>query len=232
MFFNFNQMNRDSLFFRMYFTDKDLNFSGAISEKQKEGGTFGVSVGAKVWNWDNEIMALIELCDTVYKVSENQLSPKFYMNFGSIRLKQEMLTDPENLEKVMDSHLRSYNLSVIDDSWGIYFSWEQKTYLGFINPSNEQIVFASRVDTTINGLINDIDGGPGYFPVQVSKDDEWLRPIQTLEFKSMFKNGQFDLPDIIDPEANKRLKEMTAALHENDNPVLMLVKKKRDLNIW
>jgi len=232
MFFNFNQMNRDSLFFRLYFTDRELNFTSVIPEKQIDASSFGVSIGAQVWNWNDEILALIELCDTVYKVNEDHLSPKAYMNFGRIRLKKEMLTDPGSFQEVMDNHLLSYNLSVVDDNWGIYFSWEQKTYLGFINPANEQLVFASRIDTTMKGLINDIDGGPGYFPVQMSKGDEWLRPIQAVEFQDMLQNGHFDKVDVEDSEANKDLKEMAARLKENDNPVLMLVKKKKNLTIW
>ena len=87
-------------------------------------------------------------------------------------------------------------------------------------------------DTSMNGFINDIDGGPGFFPTQKFEGDVWINAISAFDFHNMYQNGQFENSDVLDPEANKGLRAMASSLDEYDNPVLMIVKKKRGTTKW
>jgi len=231
-FFEF-LMGPNSSLYRVYFTDRDLKLTGDISWEQEIVATYSLSVGTQVWNCDDEILARIEFCDTIYAIDRSLISPKVYLDFGSIRFRTEMLAvnDPKSFVKAVDNHVLNYSLATINVSWGIRFSLEQKTHLGLLNPDNQELVFASRIDTSMNGFINDIDGGPGYFPAKKFQEDEWIAAISAFDFHSMQQNGQFKNADVIDPDANKILNEMAAKLDVNDNPVLMLLKKKKNQTI-
>ena len=229
-----SMMGTNSSIFKVYLTDRDLKLKGDIIWEQKVNAAYSLSVGTQVLNWDDEILAQIEFCDTIYAINRNLLYPKVYLDFGSTRFTTDMLAvhDPMKLMSAIDNHVFNYSLATIDDIWGIKFSLEQKEYLGLLNPDNQELVFASRVDTSMSGFINDIDGGPGYFPSKKFKEDDWIVAISAFDFHNMYQNGQFKNADVIDPDANKILNKMAAKLDENDNPVLMLLKKKTNPTIW
>ena len=227
--FFYSMMGTNSSIFKVYFTNRNLKLKGDISWEQRVIATYSISAGTQVWNWDDEILAQIEFCDTIYTINRSLLSPKVYLDLGSIRFSTEMLAvnDAMSLMDAVDNHVFNYSLAALDNIWGIKFSWKQKKYLGLLNPDNQEIVFASRIDTSMGGFINDIDGGPGYFPTKRFNEDEWIVAISALDFHNLYQNGQFENADLIYPNANKTLNKMASKLNDDDNPVLMILKKKK-----
>jgi len=232
--FFYSMMNTYSSIFKVYFTNRNLKPKGDISWEQKVYVAYSLSIGAQVWNWDDEILAQIEFCDTIFTINRSLHSPKVYLDFGRIRFTTDMLAvkDPKSLMNSIDNHVFDYSLATLDDIWGLKFSLKQKKYLGFLNPDNQEIIFASRIDTSMGGLINDIDGGPGYFPSKRFNEDEWIVAISALDFHNLYQNGQYENAGLIYPGANKTLNKMASKLNDDDNPVLMLLKKKKNLSIW
>jgi len=220
--------------FKVFITNKALKVKGEISWEQKVNAAYSLSVGAQVQDWNNEIMAQIEFCDTIYAIKRSLLLPKIYLDFGNMRFTVDMLAvhDPVKLVSDIDNHIFSYDLATLNDIWGIKFSWKQNKYLGLLNPESNEIVFASKIDTAMGGFINDIDGGPGYFPSKRFKEDDWIVAIPAYNFQNMYQNGQFENTDLIYPNANKTLNKMASKLEADDNPVLMLLKKKMDPTKW
>lgn len=231
LFYHIIQNNRDSLYFRMYLTDNEFNFKGAFSQEKEFEPAYG-SFGAKVWDYQDQNLIQIELCDTIYRIDGSNLVPGFFLDFGKERISSDFFNNSESQDYNSNNYITYYSITSINNIWTINFHYQEKTRLGIINPIDRQVVFAAEIDTTRDGLINDLDGGPGYFPFRKFQDDRWLVSIPAFEFQNWFINEDFNDQKILDPEANARLKIMAGQIKENDNPVIMIIKPKSNLEIW
>lgn len=74
-----------------------------------------------------------------------------------------------------------------------------------------------------SGLINDMDGGPEFWPVGSVNDSTVYMLIQAHEF--MNKTGPSDIPEVTEtkPGQFSNLKDIINDVKEDDNAILMLV---------
>ena len=75
------------------------------------------------------------------------------------------------------------------------------------------------------GLMNDIDGGPHFWPSMnacIQNDKQSVQILQPLKLKESLTEKYFSTRDIKDREAHQRLKNMLEKLDFDDNPLLMI----------
>jgi hypothetical protein len=76
------------------------------------------------------------------------------------------------------------------------------------------------------GFINDLDGGPNFYPSFTHDGENLIMSIQSNELKSYVSGDSFKNAPAQHPEKKKALEELADSLSESDNPVLMVVTMK------
>ena len=76
----------------------------------------------------------------------------------------------------------------------------------------------------MNSVINDYDGGMAFWPDGMTRDGRHYKVIQLYRLKDHFKKPKPE--NLKYPEKYDELKRMVDSSHEDDNPIIMLVKLK------
>lgn len=76
------------------------------------------------------------------------------------------------------------------------------------------------------GFINDLDGGPNFYPSFTHNGINLGMSIQPEELKSYVSGDSFKNAIVKQPEKKKALEDLANSLSESDNPVLMVVTMK------
>ena len=79
---------------------------------------------------------------------------------------------------------------------------------------------------TEEGIINDLDGGPGIWPITVSHDNTLIAWVEALKLKAHVASETFKNSSPKYPEKKKKLEKLADSLKETDNPVLVMVRLK------
>lgn len=101
------------------------------------------------------------------------------------------------------------------DLVGVYEKRIKETYIVEISRTEEKLLRT--------GLVNDIDGGPKFFPRFRMGDNKFAMPIQAFELKKYIASESFKNTPAKYPEKKKALEGLANSLSEDDNPVLMVV---------
>lgn len=81
-------------------------------------------------------------------------------------------------------------------------------------------------DVFIRGLVNDIDGGPNFYPAFMVDETKLEMPVLASELKNHIVSESFLSSIVKNPEKKKSLEKLANSLSDNDNPVLMVVTLK------
>ena len=77
-----------------------------------------------------------------------------------------------------------------------------------------------------NAFVNDIDGGPNFYPEKIVNDSKLVMWLDAFKLKEHVASSAFKSSTPKYPEKKKELEKLANSLKEDDNPVLMLVKLK------
>lgn len=77
------------------------------------------------------------------------------------------------------------------------------------------------------GLINDLDAGPGFLPMTIKDDNTMIGIVEAGQLKSHISSETFKKSEPLYPEKKKELERLAISLKETDNPVLILVRLKK-----
>lgn len=77
------------------------------------------------------------------------------------------------------------------------------------------------------GIINDLDGGPGILPWTIKDDNTIVALVDALQLKTYIASETFKNSQPRFPEKKNELEKMANSLKETDNPVLILIKIKK-----
>ncbi|MBM3420327.1 MAG: hypothetical protein FJY11_04245 [Bacteroidetes bacterium] len=81
-------------------------------------------------------------------------------------------------------------------------------------------------DVFIRGLVNDIDGGPNFYPAFMVDETKLVMPVLASELKNHIVSESFLSSIVKNPEKKKSLEKLANSLSDNDNPVLLVVTLK------
>lgn len=106
--------------------------------------------------------------------------------------------------------------------WGLLGVYTKETGI------TEIVSISNKMSNSIieAGLINDIDGGPKFFPQFSMDENRLIMAISAQELKNHVSSDSFRNATAKYPEKKKALEELANSLSEDDNPVLMVVTMK------
>jgi len=76
------------------------------------------------------------------------------------------------------------------------------------------------------GLINDLDAGPNIWPRTVKDDNIIVSWIDAFKFKEYIASDAFKNSTPKYPEKKQELERLANSIHEDDNPIIILIKVK------
>jgi hypothetical protein len=191
------------------------------------------------------------LNDTIWKLSDGYLNPKYIFDLGkygisledyalSWKLFREKLADGITIENIFETRdyiffimnfWRNYPFTFYKDSPHTPSGISHYPIIGLLNKVDDNVflVAPSNVDHQIepNGIKNDIDGGINFMPRYAVSDTLIVSWFDTYQLKMYIASEVFKNSTSKYPEKKKELEKLAASLDENDNPVLMLVKLKK-----
>ena len=193
--------------------------------------------------------------DTLFILNKKvDLEPICYFNLGSFSqpLSQRELGIFQMIKKIdnyiyIDNIYESASYLFIDcdfgnhspakkpiptEKYGAISNYYTTKILGIYNKNLKELFFSlpalSDDELANNGLYNDFDGGSNFYPTKMINDSTFAMCIDAYLLKAHVTSEAFKNSIPKHPEKKKELEKLATNLNENDNPVLMLVKIKKE----
>lgn len=180
-----------------------------------------------------------EFNDTVYTLdNNNKITPKFYVDLKSHHLPSELRLERGYEPRGIPSEYYWDCLRETDRYIFIHYATftpnETETKLlddGYIMyDKKNKDGSALLVNNGEYGFINDLDGGMNFIP-KYSNDSLAFQIIETTELKNYMSTNKFHEQDHKKSQLYENLKVRISKLNENDNPVIMVVKLKKNSHL-
>ena len=208
-----------------------INGEGIIVQTYKDTRALQSKSGARefqYYTYDNQVWLQNGFSDTIYRFTKDRWVPDIFFKLGSLAPPQEFWENPDFKKNNQGRYIERVGFITREDNLMLFFNYQNKQYIGRYDKAGNTLAFANGTDTLSNGLINDLDGGPGVKPLWNEDDGNYwyilLQPVDLIDWKA---KGYFDRTDIKNPDQNRKLKELIGKLDINANPVIMRVRKKK-----
>lgn len=162
--------------------------------------------------------------DTIFLWKDLSFKPHIILSAGnrsiSGKLRSELNPDEIHMKYITPRSLFEfgefiyYEFTVGFDLYGFIGS-KKKDFRIFINPEE--------------GIMNDLDGGPGIWPIAVSNDNTLIAWVEAQKLIAHVASDAFKNSRPKYPEKKIELEKLAASLKETDNPVLILVRLKEGI---
>jgi len=150
----------------------------------------------------------------VINVGEKLITPKARTEFAGMDLAKKYIT-PRNLFEFGDYvyYEFSYNFAIPNsEKYGFIGSKKNNTQV-LIDPEK--------------GIINDLDGGLNVLALTIKDDNTLIGWVEAIKLKTHVASEEFKKSTPKYPEKKKELEFLANRLKETDNPVLVLVRLKK-----
>jgi len=170
------------------------------------------------------VLSFVEFNDTIYQFDEyGGRSPKYVMNFGKFRIPNDAHEDMSVLQQNQYQYIT--NLKLVESGPGLFLRYicQNEFRIGFYAYDNQPV---KSIQNSKGMIINDLDGGPDFFPASSDGFQELyslLNPVELLMEKTeeVLNSKEFTRKD-----AHKSYLKFLDTIKEDDNPVIMLVRLK------
>jgi hypothetical protein len=186
--------------------------------------------------------------DTLFTISrENRLNPKYVFNLGEYKMPLSVragrfggsdLWKYISIEDIFETD----DILLIKCFFGNRFparrltpretpggeSWYTTTYmLGLFQKNSGEFSFfkPESTDNPLNatGIINDIDGGPRFFPQKMVNDSVMVMAVEAKQLKDHIASDDFRKTRARNSVGRKKLEDLVSSINPLDNPILMFV---------
>ena len=199
-----------------------------------------------IYKFDGEISFKEMMNDTLFRLRDEKLIPAYVFQLGKFSLpKQERGLDMELYIKNLKNYILLWNVFESSDYFILECDFnkyhpiqiqsdrlapDQTKIFGVFRKSDRSLVYVQPSDTEINpnGFKNDIDGGPNFYPKKIINNNTLVGWIDAYQLVNYINSNAFKGSTPKYPEKKKKLEKLAGNLTENDNPVLMLVKLKKE----
>ncbi|MCK5821132.1 MAG: 6-bladed beta-propeller [Bacteroidales bacterium] len=162
--------------------------------------------------------------DTVFSFdTEGNKAPKYVLNYGNMRVPNEEFDNMMTLYDNRHQYIHSTSLYECSGKIFIRAYHQKKTLIGFWQEEGNSVVAISSDD---GKLLNDLDGGPDFWPAVSDGEKEVYRLVQALDMVESWNNGDFNEKEYVLTDERKEFVKMIQELKEEDNPIIMVVKLK------
>jgi hypothetical protein len=198
--------------------------------KSRSGGVGGV------FKFENRLSYWNQFTDTVYAIMPDlSEKPSFIISPGEHRLPKinnysmEQYSQYMKLERIIETKqflLIKYFFSKERNAFVLINKANMKSYLTYLEPQGEIYI-----DYT-GGILNDLDGGTSFIPkaYYLENGREYLIGLANpYNIISLIESSEFKSFSPKYPEKKKEFEKLANSLKETDNPVLMIVRLKKEV---
>lgn len=164
--------------------------------------------------------------DTIFKgKSDNTFHPAITWEMGKLNLPDDILQDYARFQREGANYLVDFNAFESKTQWLCRYEYKNRHEMAVYQKSQQDFFVVANPDTAQNGVCNDIDGGPSFFPSWDNENGEvFVKLIHAIDLIDYPKSSVPGNPPVKNPAAEASFRSMVAGLTENSNPVVMLVK--------
>lgn len=202
------------------------NFPNMYRWKKDEGAaTYAFQFENLFYRFNDQLFKKEVYSDTVFVFENKDFKPHLIIEVGK-RLISPITRSDYTPEQIMDNFITPINLFEFGDY--IYYEFIVPQYghrerLSFIGSKKND--FQAIVDPE-KDIINDLDGGPNFWPKTNKDDNTILSWIDASQLKAQVASDAFIKSTPKFPEKKKELEELANSLKDTDNPVLIMIKLK------
>ncbi len=169
--------------------------------------------------------------DTVYHVAGDSIKPEYLIDLGKYQLPQENRIEVPSSggSQGFAEKSKGYRFcSVFEADESLFISssgYQDDIHYNIIydRPSGTGTMLVDK-DNYPGSIINDIDGGPDFWPKAAVNDSTVYMPILPLDLRNKDFRDKLRNAEVPDPQKKDELIQMIDSLDENDNPVLMILR--------
>jgi len=179
------------------------------------------------YRFNNKLYKKEIYSDTIFIFEHSYFKPHLIIKHGDklLTTKARSEYDPRILS---EKFISQKNLFEFGDYIYYEFTYDSKrnegiTFKGFIGSKKDNTQFLINSE---NGIVNDLDGGPGFWPKTIKDDRTVVSWVEALKLKKYIDSDLFKNSTPKYPEKKKELEKLANSLKESDNPVLMIVRLK------
>lgn len=195
----------------------------------------GLTTSPVIWEYNGTVRVLTCINDTVYSISENEITPAFVVNFGKQKVSQEAFADMRLLEEERWKYIT--NLTFYETTQNLFamFQYNNNRWIAVYDKSAAKISAWSVKPKNVNkygiveggGWVNDIDGGisPTYF--HSVSGGYFALQVQPEELKNQFNDNKKAII-VRNPQKHEKLEKIINSLSEDENPIIVLYKLKSE----
>jgi hypothetical protein len=206
------------------------NYRNRYLWKRKAPGVFyqGENI---FYKFNNQLFRKEIYCDTIFSFKNKGFIPHIVIDVGKQRLTPEIRssfrTRPDFSMTTYKNYITPWNLFEFGDF--IYYEMimtlngthDLYSFIGSKTGNFRAIVAPEQ------GLTNDLDGGPDFWPRTIENDSTIVSWIEALKYREYIASDAFKGSNPKFPEKKKELEKLANSLKETDNPVLMMVRLKK-----
>mgnify|MGYP006281737711 CR=1 FL=1 len=158
---------------------------------------------------------------TIYKDGSMKIS--FSWDLGKFDSGYDFL-DQESEKPESGKFIDTFMAFESEKNWFIYFNKADNPHRALYSKQQNEYYEILPLGKT---LVNDIDGGPSFWPNFNSNEGKsFATLLDPVRVKRSMENGDFDNINIKYPQKNHELVKLFSSLSENDNPVIRIVHLK------
>jgi hypothetical protein len=202
------------------------SFSNKYPFKNRDG--FGLRSENLFYKFNNKLFKKEAYSDTIYVYDKMNFKPHLIIAVGKKLITPDVRSNYDE-RYIVKNYLQQLNLFEFGDY--VYYDFIYKFELpdvlltySFIGSkrNNFQALFIRS-----EGIINDLDGGPNILPITIKDDNTVIGLVDALKLKTHVASESFRNSKPKYPEKKKELEILANRLKEIDNPVLVLVRLKK-----
>jgi hypothetical protein len=193
--------------------------------------------------FDNILLLSSRLEDTIFQVNgSGKIEPRYILDFGENGVPNEKRYSERQQIELINTSIRSINppAETGNNVWFKFAFKEQEFLLRYDKNSQKAFTFFCEKYYEIDpnrgsnkleglGLVNDIDGGPDFFPIWTAYDGSsqvCINLLQVFDLKNELTPEYFINREIKFPDKKDSLIKLVNSLEDTDDYVLMLVELK------
>jgi hypothetical protein len=205
------------------------NYPDRYPWKRKAPGVFYQGENL-FYKFNNRLFKKEIYCDTVFSFTNKAFNPHLVIDVGKQRLTPEIRsgfrTRPDFSETTYQNYIAPFNLFEFGDliyyEMGMNLNGTHDLY-SFLGSKKDNF---RAVFVTEQGLINDLDGGPNFWPRTIKDDSTFVSWIEAIKLKKYIASDAFKKSNPKYPNKKKELEKLAKSIQENDNPIIIQVKVK------
>jgi hypothetical protein len=214
-----------------------INKNGVV-KKQYQNYDILKSNNSRIFNglpkffvYDKTIFIMQQFNDTLFSLNKAyDLIPEYIINLGNLKMPADIRAEFSEWARRMNEFL-AVNSILMTPAYlflAVFIPGKsQSNVLGIYDKKSKELLFSQPGESgnrlLANGIFNDIDAGPRFFPVKIINDNTMIMIIDAKELKSHVESDAFkdNIPKF--PGKKSELEALANNLTENDNPVMIFV---------